>query len=68
MKLDSVLYMPFDLTNAPGTFERAMEAILQGLQWQTCLNYLDNIIVFGKTVGESIWHLGDVLDRVERLA
>ncbi len=58
--------MPFGLTNAPGTFERAMEAILQGLQWQTCLIYLDDIIVFGKTVDEAMQRLRDVLDRVEK--
>ena len=38
--------MPFGLCNAPGTFERLMEITMRGLQWRTCLVYLDDIIVF----------------------
>ena len=41
--------MPFGLCNAPGTFERLMEQILQGLQWETLLIYLDDVIVFSRT-------------------
>ena len=36
--------MPFGLCNAPSTFERLMESVLQGLQWKTCLAYLDVVI------------------------
>lgn len=37
--------MPFGLTNSPSTFERLMEDVLRGLQWEECLLYLDDIIV-----------------------
>ena len=30
------------------TFERLMETVLSGLNWQICLIYLDDIIVYGK--------------------
>ncbi|PIK34112.1 Retrovirus-related Pol polyprotein from transposon [Apostichopus japonicus] len=39
--------LPFGLCNAPATFERLMERVLKGLQWQTCLLYLDDVIVYG---------------------
>ncbi len=39
--------MPFGLCNAPATFERLMELVLQGLNWKVCLIYLDDIIVYG---------------------
>ena len=52
--------MPFGLTNAPATFSRMMQAVLAGLQWQSCLVYLDDIIIFSKTFED---HLSDV-DRV----
>ena len=42
--------MPFGLCNAPATFERLMETVLHGLQFDICLIYLDDIIVFGKNV------------------
>lgn len=34
--------MPLRMRNASATFERAMEAILHGLQWQHCLTYIDD--------------------------
>ena len=38
--------VPFDLCNASATFSRLMDRILSGLHWETCLFYLDDIIVF----------------------
>ena len=55
--------MPFGLCNAPGTFERLMELVLAGLQWEICLIYIDDVIVFSKTVEETITRLGQVLER-----
>lgn len=40
--------MSFGMCNASATFERAMEAILHGLQWQHCLIYIDDAIIFSK--------------------
>ena len=47
--------MPFRLCNAPVTFERLMDRVLQGLRWSRCLVYLDDIISFGTTFGDSYW-------------
>ena len=41
--------MPCGLCNAPATFQRLMNSVLAGLPWNTCLVYLDDIIVLGKT-------------------
>ena len=57
--------MPFGLTNAPATFQRLMERILTGLQWQTCLVYIDDIIIFSKTFDEHITHLAEVFTRLK---
>lgn len=52
--------MPFGLCNAPSTFQRAMELVLRGLQWETLLIYMDDIIVFGRGVDESRDRLAQV--------
>ena len=49
--------MPFGLCNAPGTFQRLMELILAGLEWETCLIYLDDVIVFGHSFEEHLERL-----------
>ena len=56
--------MPFGLCNAPSTFERLMETVLQGLQWQTCLIYLDDIVVFAKSATEMLSRLDEVFTRL----
>ena len=55
--------MPFGLTNVPGTFERLMKKVLKGLQYETCLVYLDDIIVKGGTFEEHLKNLNHVFDR-----
>ena len=59
--------MPFGLNNAASTFQRTMEMALQGLQWLTCLIYIDDIIIFGKDFNEHITRVEQVLERM-RLA
>ena len=46
--------MPFGLINAPMTFQRLMERVLHGLHWSTCLVYLDDCIILGKTFKQHI--------------
>lgn len=55
--------MPFGLCNAPATFERLMERILRGINWRLCLVYIDDIIVGGKTVLESVERMELVFER-----
>ena len=56
--------MPFGLCNAPATFERLMETVLAGLNWQVCLIYLDDIIVRGKDFEDMIRNLDEVLQKL----
>ena len=58
--------MPFGLCNAPGTFQRLMEFVLAGLQWQTCLVYLDDVIVYGRDFDEHLERLREVFERLRQ--
>ncbi|GBG63233.1 hypothetical protein CBR_g37319 [Chara braunii] len=58
--------MPFGLTNAPATFQRAMNDIFRDILEQYILVYLDDILVYSRTLEEHLRHLHDVLDRLRR--
>ena len=57
--------LPFGLTNAPSSFQRLMDLVLADLQWTTCLVYLDDIIVFGRSFQEHLSRLGEVLNKLQ---
>jgi hypothetical protein len=54
--------MPFGLRNAPATFERLMETVLRGLTYDSCLVYLDDVIMIGSTFVEHILNLWKVFE------
>lgn len=56
--------MPFGLCNASATFERLKETVLSGLQWQVCLIYFDDVIVYGKTFEEMLHNLELVFEKL----
>ena len=56
--------MPFGLANAPSTFQRLMHAVLRSLQYQICLVYLDDIIVYSRCLADHINDLNDVFSRL----
>ena len=58
--------MPFGLTNVRNTFQQLMELVLAGLPWETCLAYLDDVIVFGRTFDEHLQRLSQALSCFRR--
>lgn len=56
--------MAMGLCNGVATFQRLMEYILAGLNWQTCLIYIDDIIVFADSFESHLARLSQVLDRI----
>eukprot|EP00170_Pyropia_yezoensis_P001007 contig_4681_g1011 len=58
----------FGLTNALATFQRAIDIILSGLRWRTCLAHQEDIIVSSKTPAEHQEHLRQVLALLSKAA
>jgi hypothetical protein len=59
--------MPFGLCNAPATFQKTMDYIFQNMR-QFCGAYIDDILVYTKTLPEHVQALRQVYDtlRIER--
>jgi Reverse transcriptase (RNA-dependent DNA polymerase) len=55
------LRLPFGLRNAPATFQRAIDIILSGIKWKTCLVYLGDFIVFSGSRSAHLAHVAEVL-------
>ena len=57
--------MPFGLANAPATFQHLMKVILNGIEWDGVLAYLDDIIVYARTFDEHLRNFDLLLSRLE---
>jgi len=57
--------MPFGLSGAPATFQRAMSSVLSGDLTSICCAYLDDIIIFGRNQQEHDRRLKQVLQRLQ---
>jgi hypothetical protein len=57
-------YLCFGLRNAPATFSRLIDKVLQGLN-EFCDAYLDDVIIFSGSWGDHMSHLEQVLRRID---
>lgn len=58
--------MPFGLCTAPATFQRLMEDVLAALVPHSCLDYIDDILVYGSTFEQHQSNLRKVLERLRK--
>ncbi len=56
--------MPFGLVNAPATFQRLMNDVLQDYLRKFCLVYLDDIIIYLKSLKDHKRHVRKVLQAI----
>ena len=58
------VYMPFGLRDAPATFQRLVDRMLAGIQYDYVMAYIDDIIVKGDDVQTSVDRLYEVFRRI----
>lgn len=58
------LVMPFGLTNAPSLFQSFLNSIFSDVIDEYCKVFLDNILVFSRTLEEHVRHVSSVLERL----
>ena len=58
------LVMPFGLTNAPAVFQHMMNDILRDKLDLTLVCYIDDILIFSKTIEEHVKEVSEVLQRL----
>lgn len=58
--------MPFWLVNVDSTFQRTMDVMLVGFKWNSCLVYLNDVIVLVPTLEEHLRRLEAVLHYVQK--
>ena len=56
--------MPFGLKNAPARFQRMIDVALIGLNHLQCFTYLDDVIIFAKSISDHEKKLRSVFDRL----
>ena len=56
--------MQFGLCNAPATFQRVMQQVLAGVEWDSVFSFIDDLLVASKMFSEHLNHLREVLQRL----
>ena len=46
----SFLRMPYSLLNTPDTFQREINVILSEVRWESEIVYLEDIVIFSRTI------------------
>ena len=56
--------MPFGLKNSAFSFQRLMERVLNGILYKSCMVFIDDVLIIGKTWEEHLQNLRLVFERL----
>ena len=58
--------MPFGLSNAPSYFQRFMDSVISGLGWYCAMVYLDDVLIYSKTLKDHLCHVALLFQRLSQ--
>jgi len=58
-------FLPFGLTNAPACMQRLIDKVLTGVRGVWAYGYIDDIIIYSKSVEDHLAHLKDLFKRLK---
>lgn len=58
----------FRLSNAPATFQRALEISSSGLRWKICVDYLDDVNMFSPSTAQHVNDVEEILSPLKKAA
>lgn len=56
--------MPFGISNAPATFQCELHIILFGVRWETCLVYIDDMVILSRNSRQHVNKIAEVVTLV----
>lgn len=59
-------HMLFGLMNTPDTFQTTLHTILSGFKWNTCIVYIDDVIIFSQNFKSHVNHVDSILSTLQR--
>jgi uncharacterized protein YfbU (UPF0304 family) len=59
------MVMPFGLTNSPAAFMKLINDVFHHILEHTVVIYLDNILIFSKTMEDHLHHVNDMLQLLQ---
>lgn len=59
------LRLPFGLKNAPAIFQRMIDDVLKEFIGKLCYVYIDDIVIFGKDIDETMKNIETILSRLQ---
>ena len=60
------LVLLFGICSAPPAFCRLIDVVLAGLRYDTCMAYVDDIVIYSSTIDEHLQKLKSVFERLKQ--
>lgn len=58
--------MPFGVAGGPATFQALMDRVLDGINHQCAMAFLDDVLVYSPTLEDHLVHVREVLERIKQ--